>query len=71
MKRLLKKGLRSKAHPFLERPLVERLERRRLFAVAVTQTYPGFYEVDGDNSGNVINIAVSQASQTFTLNGAT
>jgi Ca2+-binding RTX toxin-like protein len=37
----------------------------------VIQTYPGYYEVDGDKSSNDINISVSQAAAQFTLNGAT
>ena len=49
---------------------IERLECRRLFTT-VTQTYPGYYEVDADSSTNAINIAVSQANSTFTLDGVT
>jgi Ca2+-binding RTX toxin-like protein len=51
--------------------VIERLETRRLFAVTVAQTYPGYYEVDGDTSSNVINIAVSQATDQFSLDGTT
>ncbi|HXE52860.1 MAG TPA: hypothetical protein VN541_07600, partial [Tepidisphaeraceae bacterium] len=50
---------------------IERLEKRRFFAVSVAQTYPGYYEVDGDTSSNVINISVAQAAGQFTLDGAT
>jgi Ca2+-binding RTX toxin-like protein len=49
----------------------EVLERRRLFSVTVTQDYPGYYEVNADDSGNTINIAVSQTDGTFTLEGNT
>jgi Ca2+-binding RTX toxin-like protein len=49
----------------------EVLERRRLFSVTVTQDYPGYYEVNADDSGNTINIAVSQTDGTFTLDGTT
>ncbi|HSZ56688.1 MAG TPA: hypothetical protein VK797_13555 [Tepidisphaeraceae bacterium] len=49
---------------------IERLEHRRLFT-SVTQTYPGYYEVDADSASNVVNVAVSQANDTFTLDGVT
>lgn len=52
-------------------PLAERLETRRLYAVTVAQSYPGFYEVNGDDAANVIAVSVSQADQTFTLDGVT
>ena len=51
--------------------MAERLEGRRLYAVTVAQSYPGFYEVTGDDGANVINVSVSQADQTFTLDGVT
>lgn len=51
--------------------LIERLESRRLFSATVMQTYPGYYEVDGDGSSNPINISVSQATAQFSLDGAT
>jgi Ca2+-binding RTX toxin-like protein len=69
MKRLLSGVWRHRARAPGVRPAAEPLETRRLFAVTVTQNYPGFYEVDGDNSANVINLTVSQANHTFTLNG--
>ena len=34
-----------KPDPDIRRAGVERLENRRLFAVSVVQTYPGYYEV--------------------------
>lgn len=49
---------------------IEDLECRRLFT-SVVQTYPGYYEVNADSSSNAINIAVSQANSTFTLDGVT
>lgn len=50
---------------------IERLESRRLFAVTVTQNYPGYYQVDSDNSTDAVAIAVSQNDQTMTVNGVT
>jgi Ca2+-binding RTX toxin-like protein len=60
-------------HPVRKPPRragVELLECRRLFT-AVVQTYPGYYEVNADSQSNVINIAISQANSTFTLDGVT
>jgi Ca2+-binding RTX toxin-like protein len=51
--------------------IVEQLERRRLFAITVSQGYPGFYQIDGDAAPDTIAISVSQDDGTFTLNGAT
>jgi Ca2+-binding RTX toxin-like protein len=51
--------------------LIETMERRRLFAVTVTQDYPGYYEINGDDSGNTIAVTVSQNDDTFTLDGTT
>ena len=48
---------------------LETLERRRLLTVSVFQGYPGFYEVHGDDSADVIAISVSSADSTFTLDG--
>lgn len=48
---------------------IERLENRRLFAVEVTQGFPGFYEVTGDDSDDAITIAVDQTARTITVNG--
>src|SRR5439155_9095741 len=39
---------------------LQKLEARRLFAVAVTETFPGYYELQGDNAANVISVSVSQ-----------
>jgi Ca2+-binding RTX toxin-like protein len=50
---------------------IDPLERRRLFAVSVIEGYPGFYEVHGDDTDNVIEISVSMANWSFTLNGVT
>jgi Ca2+-binding RTX toxin-like protein len=50
---------------------LETLERRRLLSVSVVEGYPGYYEVYGDDSADVIDISVSAADSTFTLNGAT
>jgi Ca2+-binding RTX toxin-like protein len=50
---------------------LESLERRRLFSVSVTETYPGYYEVQGDEAANVISASVSQTNSTFALDGTT
>jgi Ca2+-binding RTX toxin-like protein len=47
------------------------MEPRRMFAVTVAQSFPGFYEVNGDDAGNAIDITVSQADGTMTLDGVT
>ena len=48
---------------------LEILERRRLLSVSVVQGYPGYYEVYGDESPDVISISVSNETSSFTLNG--
>ena len=48
----------------------ETLERRRLFSVTVVQGYPGFYEVYGDESDDVIQVSFS-GDGTFTVEGDT
>src|SRR5687767_8317767 len=50
---------------------IETLEGRRLLSATVTEGYPGFYEVHGDATDDVIDIAVSQSGESFTLDGAT
>ena len=51
--------------------ILERLEERRLLSVTVSQGYPGYYEIQGDESQDVIHIDVSMTNETFTLNGTT
>jgi Ca2+-binding RTX toxin-like protein len=51
--------------------LIETLEARRLLTVTVSEAYPGFYEVHGDGDNDVIDIAVSQSGESFTLDGTT
>jgi Ca2+-binding RTX toxin-like protein len=51
--------------------LVERLEFRRLFNASVTQTYPGFYQIDADAQTTSINVSVDQTAETFSLDGTT
>jgi Ca2+-binding RTX toxin-like protein len=51
--------------------MIQLLEHRRLFSVTVSQGYPGFYEIHADDSGNAINVSVSSADDTFTLDGTT
>lgn len=48
---------------------LEFLERRRLLSVSVREGYPGFYEVYGDDTSNVIDIAVSPDDASFMLDG--
>jgi hypothetical protein len=50
---------------------IEILESRRLLAVTVSEGYPGFYEINGDDAPDYIDVAVSQQNYTFTLNGVT
>ena len=50
---------------------LESLEDRRLRSVTVVQGYPGFYEVYGDDSDNVITIDVNAADRTFSIDGKT
>lgn len=50
---------------------IESLSPRRLLSVTVTEGYPGFYEVHGDENANVIEIEVSQQQNSFTLNNQT
>lgn len=51
--------------------LIESLERRRLFAVTISETYPGYWEIHGDADANVISVNVSQEESTFTFGGDT
>ena len=50
---------------------IEQLECRRLFSVSVNETSPGYYEINGDESDNVIVVSVSQDDGSFTLDGNT
>ena len=50
---------------------IETLERRRLCSVTVTEGYPGYYQIDGDEAANDIAVSVSMAGETFTLDGVT
>jgi Ca2+-binding RTX toxin-like protein len=49
----------------------ETLERRRLLSVSVVEGYPGYYEVYGDDSADVISVQFSSIDGSFTVNGAT
>jgi Ca2+-binding RTX toxin-like protein len=51
--------------------VVETMEGRRHFTATVTEGYPGFFEVLGDASADVISISVDQVNETFTLNDVT
>ena len=50
---------------------IEPLERRRLCSVSVSQGYPGYYVVAGDDLADDISIGVSMGDATFTLDGVT
>lgn len=50
---------------------IEELEARRLRSVSVSEGYPGFYEIVGDDAPDEISVSVSQADESFTLDGAT
>jgi len=50
---------------------IESLENRKLFAVTVTEGFPGFFEVVGDDAADNISISVSMHDHTFTLDGTT
>jgi Ca2+-binding RTX toxin-like protein len=50
---------------------VEKLETRRCRSVTVTEGYPGFFEVWGDDSANTIAATVSMSAETFTMDGVT
>ena len=49
--------------------MIEVLETRRLFAVVVTEGFPGFYEATGDAADDVVGVVVDQAARTITVNG--
>ena len=51
--------------------IIETLETRRHFSVTVSEMYPGFYEVSGDQAADVIDISVSMSDEAFTLDGTT
>src|SRR5687768_7772070 len=46
------------------RPVIEPLEPRRLFAIEVSEGFPGFYEVTGDGADDVIAVVVDQSART-------
>jgi Ca2+-binding RTX toxin-like protein len=51
--------------------MLDLLESRRLFAVTVTEGYPGFFDIDGGDSADVINATVSMTANTMTVDGVT
>src|SRR5688500_19397423 len=51
--------------------IVETMEGRSLFSVTVTEGYPGFYEIHGDEADDVIDVSVDMVAETFTLDGVT
>lgn len=50
---------------------IESLESRTLRSVTMTYTYPGYYEITGDDSVNVIQIGIDQTARTMTYDGNT
>lgn len=50
---------------------LEPLEARSLFSVTVTEGYPGFYEIHGDDDANVIQASINMAEQTLDVDGQT
>lgn len=49
--------------------LIETLESRRLLSSTVIETYPGVYEVYGDENPNDISLSVSMGGESFVLDG--
>ncbi|HEX3357660.1 MAG TPA: hypothetical protein VHS31_11880 [Tepidisphaeraceae bacterium] len=65
-----KAALRTwKPNPFCHE--IEALEERRFKSVTVNEGFTGFYDIQGDESDNVISVSVSQTNSTFTLDGTT
>jgi Ca2+-binding RTX toxin-like protein len=62
---------KRKAKPATFALELENLEPRRLFAVTVSEGYPGFYLVESDAESDNIQISVNQHDHTFTLDGNT
>jgi Ca2+-binding RTX toxin-like protein len=48
---------------------IEQFEQRRLYSVTVTEGYPGFYEIHGDEEANAIYVTVDMKNASFTLDG--
>jgi Ca2+-binding RTX toxin-like protein len=51
--------------------IVETMEGRTLFSVTVSEGYPGFYDIVGDDADDAIHVSVDMAAETFTLDGVT
>jgi Ca2+-binding RTX toxin-like protein len=51
--------------------LFETLETRGMLSVSVIEGYPGFFEIHGDDSANVINVSVDMDARTFAMDGQT
>jgi Ca2+-binding RTX toxin-like protein len=51
--------------------MIEPLESRRLRSATITEGYPGFYEITGDDSVDVIQISIDQDAGTMTYDGNT
>jgi Ca2+-binding RTX toxin-like protein len=50
---------------------IQLLERRRLCSVTVNETFPGFFEIVGNQASDTVVITVDQDAERFTLDGAT
>src|SRR5262245_46407854 len=50
---------------------LEALEGRRLLSASVSEGYPGFYYIDGDDSPDEISVSVSMTEDTFSFDGNT
>jgi Ca2+-binding RTX toxin-like protein len=51
--------------------IIETLERRALLSATVSEGYPGFYEVEGTEDADAIDILVDMSAGSFTLDGTT
>ncbi len=51
--------------------IVETMEGRTLFSVTVSEGYPGFYDIVGDDADDAIHVSVDMGAETFTLEGVT
>jgi Ca2+-binding RTX toxin-like protein len=49
---------------------MERLESRMMCAVTMLETYPGYYEIYGDEDSNEIIVSVAADAQSFSMNGS-
>src|SRR5687768_2104441 len=63
---------RASAHPNARSGMnVETMEGRTLLSVTVSEGYPGYYEITGGESADVIDVSVDMDAEAFTLDGET